>query len=50
VATRLAAPQLLSLGDTVTPDVAAQAGGLSASDIVGEPVLASTAPASCLPS
>jgi trans-2,3-dihydro-3-hydroxyanthranilate isomerase len=42
VATRLAAPQPLSLGDTVAPDIVAQAVGLSASDIVGEPVLAST--------
>ena len=42
VAARLAAPQPLTLGETVAPEIVAQAVGLSASDIVGEPVIAST--------
>jgi trans-2,3-dihydro-3-hydroxyanthranilate isomerase len=42
VATRLAAPQLLSLGETIAPAIAAAAVGLAADDIVGQPVVAST--------
>jgi trans-2,3-dihydro-3-hydroxyanthranilate isomerase len=42
VAARLAAPQPLSLLETVSPEIVAQAVGLKASDIVGEPVIAST--------
>jgi trans-2,3-dihydro-3-hydroxyanthranilate isomerase len=42
VAARLAAPQPLSLGETVSPEIVAQAAGLKASDIIGEPVIAST--------
>lgn len=42
VAARLAAPQLLSLGETVAPGLVAQAVGLDARDILGEPVVAST--------
>ena len=42
VAARLAAPQPLSLGETVAPEIVAQAAGLPASDIVGQPVIAST--------
>ena len=41
-ATRLAAPQLLSLGETVPPELVASAVGLKASDIVGRPTVAST--------
>jgi trans-2,3-dihydro-3-hydroxyanthranilate isomerase len=42
VAARLAAPQPLSLVETVSAEIVAQAVGLTASDIVGEPVVAST--------
>jgi trans-2,3-dihydro-3-hydroxyanthranilate isomerase len=42
VAARLAAPQPLTLVETVAPEIVAQAVGLSARDIVGEPVIAST--------
>jgi trans-2,3-dihydro-3-hydroxyanthranilate isomerase len=42
VATRLAAPQPLTLGETVPADLVAQAVGLDARDIVGQPVVAST--------
>jgi trans-2,3-dihydro-3-hydroxyanthranilate isomerase len=42
VAARLAAPQPLSLGETVAPEIVAQAVGLKAGDIVGEPIIAST--------
>ena len=42
VAARLAAPQPLSLGDTVAPQIVASAVGLSAADIVRPPVIAST--------
>jgi trans-2,3-dihydro-3-hydroxyanthranilate isomerase len=42
VAARLAAPQPLTLGETVAPDLVAQAVGLAARDIVGQPVVAST--------
>jgi trans-2,3-dihydro-3-hydroxyanthranilate isomerase len=42
VAARLAAPQPLMLGETMAREIVAQAVGLSASDIVGEPVIAST--------
>ena len=42
VAARLAAPQPLSLGDTVAPEIVASAVGLSAADIVRPPVIAST--------
>jgi trans-2,3-dihydro-3-hydroxyanthranilate isomerase len=42
VAARLAAPQPLTLGETVSPEIVAQAVGLAAKDIVGEPVIAST--------
>ena len=42
VAARLAAPQPLSLVETVSPEIVAQAVGLSPGDIVGEPVVAST--------
>jgi trans-2,3-dihydro-3-hydroxyanthranilate isomerase len=42
VATQLAAPQLLSLGETIAPAIAAAAVGLAADDIVGQPVVAST--------
>ncbi len=42
VATRLAAPQLLSLGETIDREIVAAAVGLAAGDIVGQPVIAST--------
>jgi trans-2,3-dihydro-3-hydroxyanthranilate isomerase len=42
VAARLAAPQPLGLVETVAPEIVAQAVGLAASEIVGEPVIAST--------
>jgi trans-2,3-dihydro-3-hydroxyanthranilate isomerase len=42
MATRLAAPKPLSLGDSVSPELVASAVGLKASDIVGRPVVAST--------
>ena len=42
VATRLAAPQPLSIGQTIDPAIAAAAVGLTVDDIVGRPVLAST--------
>ncbi|MCX7362047.1 MAG: PhzF family phenazine biosynthesis protein [Alphaproteobacteria bacterium] len=42
VATRLAAPKQLSLGETIAPEIVASAVGLSAADIVRPPVLAST--------
>lgn len=42
VSARLAAPQSLSLGETVSAEIVAQAAGLRASDIVGEPIVAST--------
>lgn len=42
VATRLAAPQLLTLGESVEPEIVAAAVGLKAGDIVGQPVVAST--------
>jgi trans-2,3-dihydro-3-hydroxyanthranilate isomerase len=42
VAARLAAPQLLTLGETVAPEIVAQAVGLAAQEIVGQPVIAST--------
>jgi len=42
VAARLAAPQPLRLGESVAPELVATAVGLSAGDIVGEPVIAST--------
>jgi len=42
VAARLAAPRPLTLGETVSPEMVAQAAGLKASDIIGEPVIAST--------
>jgi len=42
IAARLAAPQPLTLGETVAPDLVAQAVGLDAKDIVGQPVVAST--------
>jgi trans-2,3-dihydro-3-hydroxyanthranilate isomerase len=42
VAARLAAPQPLSLVETVSAEIVAQAVCLKASDIVGEPVVAST--------
>ncbi|HLG45572.1 MAG TPA: PhzF family phenazine biosynthesis protein [Reyranella sp.] len=42
VSARLAAPQALSLGETVSAEIVAQAAGLRASDIVGEPIVAST--------
>ena len=42
VAARLAAPQPLSLVETVSAEIVAQAVGLTASDLVGEPVVAST--------
>ena len=40
--TRLAAPQLLSLGETIAPEIVAAAVGLTPGDIVGRPVVAST--------
>jgi trans-2,3-dihydro-3-hydroxyanthranilate isomerase len=42
VAARLAAPQPLTLGETVAPEIVAQAVGLAPADIVGRPVIAST--------
>ena len=42
VAARLAAPQPLTLGETVSAEIVAQAVGLQPSDIVGQPVIAST--------
>jgi trans-2,3-dihydro-3-hydroxyanthranilate isomerase len=42
VAARLAAPQPLTLGETVTPEIVASAVGLAVKDIVGTPVIAST--------
>jgi trans-2,3-dihydro-3-hydroxyanthranilate isomerase len=42
VSARLAAPQPLSLGETVSPEIVAQAAGLQPGDIVGEPTVAST--------
>ena len=42
VAARLAAPRPLTLGETVAPEIVAQAVGLRAGDIVGTPVIAST--------
>ena len=42
VATRLAAPQQLSLGETVTSEIVASAVGLKPADIVGQPIVAST--------
>jgi trans-2,3-dihydro-3-hydroxyanthranilate isomerase len=42
VATRLAAPQPLTLIETVAPEIVASAVGLAPGDIVGEPVVAAT--------
>lgn len=42
VATRLAAPQQLSLGEIVTTEIVASAVGLKPADIVGQPIIAST--------
>jgi len=42
VAARLAAPKALTLGETVSSGIVAQAVGLKAGDIVGKPVIAST--------
>jgi len=42
VAARLAAPQPLTLVETVAPEIVAQAVGLQLDEIVGEPVIAST--------
>ena len=42
VATRLAAPQPLALGEDIAPAIVAEATGLKPSDIVGRPVIAST--------
>src|SRR4051794_6178749 len=42
VATRLAAPQPLTLIETVPSEIVASAVGLTAGDIVGEPVVAAT--------
>jgi trans-2,3-dihydro-3-hydroxyanthranilate isomerase len=42
VSTRLAAPQQLSLGETIAPEIVAAAVGLAPGDIVGRPVVAST--------
>ncbi|MCF8533452.1 MAG: PhzF family phenazine biosynthesis protein [Reyranella sp.] len=42
VATRLAAPQQLSLGETVDPEIVASTVGLKPADIVGRPIIAST--------
>jgi trans-2,3-dihydro-3-hydroxyanthranilate isomerase len=41
-AARLAAPQQLSLGETIDREIVASAVGLAAGDIVGQPVVAST--------
>ena len=42
VSTRLAAPQQLSFGETIAPEIVAAAVGLAAGDIVGRPIVAST--------
>ena len=42
VAARLAAPQPLTLLETVAPEIVASAAGLATEDIVGEPVVAAT--------
>jgi trans-2,3-dihydro-3-hydroxyanthranilate isomerase len=42
IAARLAAPQQLSLGEEVSPGIVAEAVGLTAADIVGTPIVAST--------
>jgi trans-2,3-dihydro-3-hydroxyanthranilate isomerase len=42
VATRLAAPQQLSLGETVAAEIVASAVGLKPADFVGQPIIAST--------
>ncbi len=42
IAARLAAPQHLAIGESVAPELAAAAVGLAASDIIGQPVIAST--------
>jgi len=42
VTTRLAAPQQLSLGETVPSEIVASAVGLKSADIVGQPIIAST--------
>jgi trans-2,3-dihydro-3-hydroxyanthranilate isomerase len=42
VATRLAAPQQLSPGETVAAEIVASAVGLKPADIVGQPIIAST--------
>ena len=42
VATRLAAPKELSLGETVAAEIVASAVGLKPADIVGQPLIAST--------
>jgi trans-2,3-dihydro-3-hydroxyanthranilate isomerase len=42
MATRLAAPQLLKLGETVEPEIVAAAVGLKPADIVGQPIVVST--------
>ena len=42
VAARLAAPQPLTLGETVSAEIVGQAVGLQPSDFVGQPVIAST--------
>ncbi|MDP2373459.1 PhzF family phenazine biosynthesis protein [Reyranella sp.] len=42
VATRLAAPQQLSLGETIASEIVAAAVGLKPADIVGQPIIAST--------
>ena len=42
VSTRLAAPQQLSLGETIASEIVASAVGLKPADIVGQPVVAST--------
>jgi len=42
VAARLAAPQQLSLGETVPSEIVASAVGLKSADIVGQPIIAST--------
>lgn len=42
VAARLAAPQPMTLGEEVSPALVAEATGLKAGDVVGQPVIAST--------
>jgi trans-2,3-dihydro-3-hydroxyanthranilate isomerase len=42
VATRLAAPQQLSLGEIIASEIVASAVGLKPTDIVGQPIIAST--------